>query len=449
MEHLLPQLCLPYPSVKSALVAAGAAYRLQTRSTVISYQADEQLAASQYHSALNTIRGDLSSLPQGPLPIILTCFLLSLVEMFLQRQENALYHLAGAVQLLKSRLPTGRTFDPDVAFDEDAIGLIFRTIDLQTCSYAISFPPRLNPISIPRTLPKLTDLNTAHKTLVRLTHTCYSFVFECLQIKREQQSPGHCFRENQSRLVAHLCSWLADFEPIVESRLRSKSPEVSLSLEGRHALKLRMTANSALIKVFTALSAFETAYDVHGRIFHQILADGETIIASRKEEHNTIGSGIPDHPRFTLGPGIVEPLFTVAFRYRHPIERRRAIRLLSLSGCEGPWDGVREARIISAMMQHEEAAFMDRSTLHLEDSSASPERLTPFEQDWQAKIPELARIHDWGFSPEVSAHGKSRQATVRFKRHRKTPGNWCRFERMDTPCREDSHCESWSEILEF
>ncbi len=404
LEYQLPQICLSNPSIIASLAAIGAAHRLQAS---IPQEGDEAFAASQYQIALKVVRRDLPLLPSGSIPIILTCFLLSLVEMFLQREENALFHLAGAAQLLQhrravSKLPrssiSGSDFVPD-----DAITLLFRTIDLQTSSYALSHSPRLPPISIPSTLPEFIDLKSAHKVLVQLAHASYCFLFECLEIKRRQQPSSTAISDQQSRLIAFLQKWLECFDPILSSlAVLRKSP---LSTEGCHALKLRMTACSALIKLYCAISPYETAYDIHGPLFRQILADGEAILPTRRAEVDGIDGARAYFSRFTMGPGIIEPLFTVAFKYRHPIDRRHAIHLLALSGREGPWDGAREARITSAIMAYEEAGFGDTSS----------------------GIPERSRFNDVGFSPEISTPGAAKRVIVRFRRHQ----------------------EAWSEVLEF
>jgi len=33
-----------------------------------------------------------------------------------------------------------------------------------------------------------------------------------------------------------------------------------------------------------------------------------------------------DGQRFTTGPGLIQPLFLTAYKYRHPLHRRRAVR---------------------------------------------------------------------------------------------------------------------------
>ena len=432
LENLIPQLCVSSPSVSAALAATGAAFHTMQAPSNASSTRDEAFAVSQYQIALNSVRRDLSLLPHDSLPMILTCFLLSIVEIFLQREENALFHLAGAAKLLQHRRSAGMTSDMSHSgisdlegdFSADALGLLFRTVDFQTSSYAPSLPPRLPPLPIPPTLPEFSDLASAHKVLIPLTHSCYSFLAESIQIKHQQKPFTTVHQENQSRLIALLHTWLERFQLVVSFKVAQTPPKPPLSMEDCHALKLRMTALSVLIKISCATSPHEKAYDAHGLHFLQILADAEAVMSTRTGEADQQGGESSNRLRFSMGPGIIEPLFTVAFKYRHPLERRRAIALLKHSGREGPWNGVREARITSAVMAYEEGGLQDDSHACLD---CSRDQISPASEDWQTRIPECSRLFDMGFSPKVSVHGRSNRVAARYRR--------CGV--------------SWSEVLEF
>ncbi len=48
---------------------------------------------------------------------------------------------------------------------------------------------------------------------------------------------------------------------------------------------------------------------------------------------------MPKPGQYSLEPGILQPLFFTAIKYRHSAWRRNAIQLLRKVGREGPWDG--------------------------------------------------------------------------------------------------------------
>lgn len=98
----------------------------------------------------------------------------------------------------------------------------------------------------------------------------------------------------------------------------------------------------------------EMSYDIHASAFRQILLDAEAVLSTRSAKED-----LPDRPlghlRFSIGPGIIQPLYVVAEKYRESSWRRRAISCLSGAGLEGPWNGPREAAAALRLAQHEEA----------------------------------------------------------------------------------------------
>ena len=102
---------------------------------------------------------DLLKQPHGPIPLIIVCFVLVLIEVFLQQELNALFHLRGAIKLLQERRKSRHaslltsSVAPDIAFgsSEDDVEIIVRMIDLQTCSYALSKSPEISALPVPPT----------------------------------------------------------------------------------------------------------------------------------------------------------------------------------------------------------------------------------------------------------------------------------------------------------
>jgi hypothetical protein len=282
LDTLLPQLCHSIPSLHAAAIALGAVHEMQA-----SYKSGSSVnrvfATSQYHLALHFMRRDLPTPPHGPVPLILMCFMLSVVELFLQQEENALLHLKVAIKLLQYRK------DPKIWSDrgqsgtnlspEDHIDILFHTIDSQTCSYAMSKPPELPVIAMPLTLPSVMDSSSAHLILVQLVHICYNFTSTNYKFKYQPQFAGPSIYMQQGRLIAHLSTWLEEFSLTVLPTLRRDSKRPSQLNNYFHALILRMTALSALIYLSYILSPYETAYDAHASHFQQIIVDGEALMS--------------------------------------------------------------------------------------------------------------------------------------------------------------------------
>ena len=295
------------------------------------------------------------------------CVMLCLTEVFLQQEPNALFHLQCAFKLLQHRRATRLTsgsarlnneIGPFSA--EDEIEIVFRTLDFHVCSFALSKTPYIPAIPLPPVLPSITDLDTANTTLVQLVHACYEFTSMAYKWKyRPSVSPRMSIQ--QGRLIAHLLTWLEQFNLIVLptlSREHTNSSQVNLYYK---ALTLRMTALSTLIYLSCILCPLETAYDIYASHFQQIITDSEITLTCRNRVLDSLVEGVQS-PRFSNGPGLIQPLFHCALKYRHPVYRRRAIALLSLTGREGPWCGRREARIISRIMEWEEAGASDSLT---------------------------------------------------------------------------------------
>jgi len=136
--------------VNAAAITLGAVYNMQAFYGS-GLQVDEAFAASHYRLALRSSRQDLMTQPHGPIPLILICLMLSVAEVFLQQESNALFHIGGAFKLLRhrknvrlaSRPARASTSNTDFHYPEDAVETIFRTVDFQTSSYAMSKTPEL------------------------------------------------------------------------------------------------------------------------------------------------------------------------------------------------------------------------------------------------------------------------------------------------------------------
>ena len=101
LKVVLPYLCFSVSSVCAVVAALGSAWALEA--SCYSDAADGLAnALKSYHFAVNRVRKDLATRSAGPVPLLLSASLLSLVELLLQKDEHALFHLSGAYRLLDS-----------------------------------------------------------------------------------------------------------------------------------------------------------------------------------------------------------------------------------------------------------------------------------------------------------------------------------------------------------
>lgn len=339
LDVLLPQLCLSMPTVNIAVTAFGAVRDMQA-SHASGSPVDEALAASKYRDALRALQRDLSTQPHGSIPLIIVCIVLSLAEILLQQESNALFHLRGASNLLQNQRNARLASDParsdtldlNLASLEDEIRIILRTVDFQTCSYAWSKPPDLPETSLPLLLPPISNLSVAHVTLVQLAHACYAFTSTAQKFQYKPQSAAPSVYIEQGRDIAHLSTWVEQFNLAVLPTLGKDSTSLSQDQSYSHALTLRMTALFTLIYLSYIPYPYETIFNAHALHFQQIVTDGEATISIRHRALDRSFEGLHGH-RFTTGPGLIQLLFLTAFKYRHPfIAAAQSLSSPSLAG---------------------------------------------------------------------------------------------------------------------
>ncbi|ERF72554.1 hypothetical protein EPUS_02836 [Endocarpon pusillum Z07020] len=439
-HKLLPQLSTAIPSVNAAAAAFGALYEaivLTGGSSSIS----KRRAALQYGNAIRHVQQDVAHQLYGPVPLLLACALLGFAELLRCRQYNALMHLQGALRLLRSReevLTKAKVLDAadpnrSNALEattatplEDNLSLMFMTLDIQKASYALGQPPELSVSHLqcqPHVSSSIRNVNEAATQLVRLIHSCYHFTAHASQFKYLSRAaiPSDLLLE-QGRHIANLSLWLDS----LNQDFLLNQPDSSHKLlpeDYCHALVLRTQCLSTLIYLSTVLSAHECSYDLHRPRFQSIVQDAAVVLAQ--------GSGTPSALRqFRPSPGIVQPLFFTATKYRHGDWRRQAIDLLRRSGREGPFDGKLLAAIASR-------------TITIEESTHRPpltERILP------EHITESDRVHGTGIHVEAKDDEESVPcATVMFSRCKNVEAMLCGSVSWE----HERNWDMWNEIIEL
>lgn len=443
---LLPQLSNAIPSVNAAAATLGAVYEATLLASSSSLTT-KQGATIQYGRAIRHIQQDVSSQLYGPVPLLVSCALLAFAEILQRRQYNALTHLQGALKLLHSRdqVPVRRmspgspaTNDCDMAGAattitlEDDISLMFMTLDIQTASYALGQPPCLSVSAHedpPHTSLNTRNINEAGRYIVRLIHSCYHFTAHASESKYLPRPavPSELVLE-QGRHIANLSLWIH----ILNKALLFPDPNPGDNLSPDthcHALILRTQCLSTLIYVSTVLNPEECSYDLHGPQFQQIIRDAATILAQDS------GSSSPLR-QFRPSPGIVQPLFFTAIKYRHGLWRRQAVELLRRSGREGPFDGKLLAEVAGRAVEIEEAGSRA--------PAPAPAVVVPLAEH----IPEVHRLHGCGMDAEARDEDDGQpmhSVTVMFSRCRNVERMLCGVVSWDDGCNWDI----WDEAVEF
>ena len=398
-ELLLPQLSNAIPSVNAACAAFAATY-MANLPTEGPASLIKRKAAIQYGIAVRQIQQDVSSQLHGPIPTLISCALLGFAELLHRRQHNALLHLRGAMRLLHSRNQhlsrknASMPADNDIPILEDNLSLMFMTLDIQKASFALGQPPDLaiyNRWPISKLPLDKWNINDAELQLVRLVHSCYHFTARASEHKYKICVQPDLAIE-KGRHLANLSIWLEALNRNCFF-VNSDSCHRPSSDLYHHALVLRSQCLSTSIYLCTVLRAHEKSYDLYGDRFQRIVQDAAVVLAHRSESSTML-------QQFSPSPGIIQPLFLTATKYRHAVWRRRAVELLRISGREGPFEGKLLAGVAARAIQIEESECQP---------SVRNEILTEH-------IAERHRVHGCGIDAEAKDDEPMHSTTVMFSR---------------------------------
>jgi hypothetical protein len=372
------------------------------------------LVVAQYGAAVREVQRELVNRPYGEVPILVACVLLACADVLLSRMRLALLHVRGAMRLLEERnamsaAPSltragqslagtndGFTISTDslrLEEEDDDLTVFFRTIDVQTVSYADGLPPEMH-VAIVRTPQDTVSsspcIQRAGRHLIALIQACFCFTSHAAQYTYRPRIflPPELPIE-QGRHIAALRLWLQQLDsnilPYVKASRCSASAVLS---EYMHCLMLRNLCLSAIVYTSTILDPYETRWDDYAREFQQIITGAETIIDNRQRKRPKALTSSTSAFTFTPSPGIIQPLYLTVLKYRHPRWRRRALELLRQSDKEGPWDG----RLMAAAAQR--AVEVEESELvGAKSCSISVEQDDGNEDTLQVRLGEMVAEH--------------------------------------------------------
>jgi len=216
------------------------------------------------------------------------------------------------------------------------------------------------PIFHPNRVNCFSSLAMAREHLYSLSQQSMSLIYNTDSLKYTDQLESAHFA-TQKRLEYSWLSWENAMDILISENTHSWTQR-----DIRAAKSLLMLAISEKIWVACCLTPFQTAFDAWFTDFQKIVTLGEEVVAL----------GLPI---FQCDPGIIMPLNTTAYKCRHPIIRRRALKLF-LSGFwrEGSFSNEMAYRWCHRIVEFEEASLL------LQPLSSSLADSLP---------PESARIH--------------------------------------------------------
>ena len=436
---VLPQLSCSIPAVTSSLAALGAALE-STELVCTSSVATRMTALRQYSNAIRQVQDQIPRQDTPDDALIISCLLLACAEIVQWREINALKHLLGAFELFRCKLPanlnafprqspsehyaTARWWETGVFIPTNDLDILFIQLDIQTASYALGLPPRLPSISLQRLL-NMPATERRHSDLELETlcavHSCYRVAFLMSQYKYTAVSfVPKAVGFEQARRIAELSACLKRLSRAIVARRSAAADLHGLSVSLKQALLLRCQCLAGMIYLSMTSNAYEKGYDALAELFQQILADSQALLDLNADLYTPI-------EQFSMGLGILEPLFLTAIKWRDPNSRRRAIALLSRCGREGPFHGKLLATIASRAVEVEEKGL---------ESLAKEKHVA-------ADVTETSRLHGVGMATEDVGSGSELRAQITLSRCWNVEAMLAADTRWD----DEMHWDVWTESV--
>ncbi|KAH6876352.1 hypothetical protein B0T10DRAFT_198234 [Thelonectria olida] len=338
--HLIPQLSHTMPAVRHATMAIGALLlrddELQSRGpspeSLALNEAHDVFAVEQYHKA---IQSTLHALDEGQGSRLLahtTCVLFFCIEALQGRENEALRLFKRA---LKAKLAPAQVNYSDTASDVES------TFSGLTAQWAMFEDTVINDIAeAPNFDQPIKSISQAQSELLSVVTYAFDVWKTGFQLKwadswnttmyQAQQELELC----QQSINDALDHWYTRFETYGE-------------FFGRHVETPRhSTASSMLILWYTAITMWlagssvrsEMIYDSFLPRFGALITEATRILDGMEKQYEPVS--------FMFELGVIPPLYLAVLLCRHPVLRRKALRLLRQAPAqEGLW---RRAIIVQA-----------------------------------------------------------------------------------------------------
>lgn len=308
-----------------------------------------------YGQAIRLFVDEIRQDSVNPEAIFITGMILFAIELLQRRHQDAWKHLLGSRQWLQNTTLINPT-SKDIEF-------LYRIYDLQALLYShgVRFPmiepygdSGLEDLDVEELtftdLEKVT-INVLHNARALLSRLHRAEVFGTLHVERQMEE--------------EIC--LADLRLAVQFIDR----KVHVSLEPQKESAYFILRNLCLMTIMDLEQARcrdEIAWDKYDEEFQCIIEAAEKI----QLRHQWDGGLAEDSGRLhlTLQLGLIPPLALTAFKFRHPLWRRRATACLHKAGIEGPFIGKQLAAIAERCMEIEESGTRQPSVSTPEGSTS-------------------------------------------------------------------------------
>lgn len=247
-------------------------------------------------------------------------------------------------------------------------------LDVQGSTFVEGWVPRLN-LGFPSEEVGFDSLQTAQRHL-------YSHLSKLWAFLRAPTTQGFCYLDPEERpsfvtvqtrlLKDESHRWKQLFYSLLDSvGYRNMECQIKSRL-------LLIHHRTAEILLQTALCPNQLCYDEYDDPFRSIVTMSRSVLRGHLAN--------ADGPLFSLGLGIIQPLFFTATRCRERSIRAEAIELLSeAKGTEGVWNGAAMAKIALTVKELEESGLDETFLKH-------------------HRVPEFKRVHSVGTDIEPRKH---------------------------------------------
>ena len=376
--------CHEEPAILQATLALGTAHRkfLDGQSALSS----NLVTYEHYASAVAHLQQTCTSGSRDQLKVILiVCIMLVCADLALQRYVPAGIHLIHGRRILQMLVGKGGTaplyLAPASESVEDELVFCLAQLDLQFTSFG-GKRPQLD-------LTTTQDV-AAGESSVPLAFTSIGDAARYLMIINNESSKFRGITPDpavlnifngdavatQASLLKRLQAWKTAFDRSsfnIETGARTDiiTERKLLSLGIQHAV-----LSSSVASCIT--HGEELQYDTHLEYFTTIIRNAARIL--------------PHLPTFKLDSVVIQPLYVVTMRCRHPILRRRALQHISQTRREGLWDSRLVLAMATEIMKFEET----ESGFVYNDSDTFPESA-----NIGSIIPAESRISEmWALFPK-------------------------------------------------
>ena len=387
----------------------------------------EVMYSRMYGFALRNIQQNIVESTKSSSALVAACLLLAISEVLIGQELAALSHLQGMLLLLQqrqeskvNRLNTGSCLSSETSFvlDED-IDIAGAILDIGTASYALGIQPRL-----PSLTEKLSndhslrpnDFSYVERRVLKTLHSSYAFASTH---NRWRYVPNKFVPKDTFIGQSQICADL--FQRIQEVGLLAAELDTAQVLR---ALILRAQCSVCLIYLQRLLEPLETGYDRFQASFRSAVEDAKIVMNTRPvQTHSYIDC--------SLDLGVIQPLYFTAIKCRDLVTRLEAVKLLQMTGREGPFDG-------------KKFSLLARRIVELETRICNPSDINGNVVEQQL-IPESMRVHGAGIDVTHSPGMFATTISASFSRCRDVES----LLDADSPNEYEDPChwELWDELL--